>query len=149
MMGHGLIGPAIPMVQRRQCLASYNCWVFAPQLIDHFQNPRNAGQVSNPDASIQLENPVCGDILRLTLRMDGNHIAEIRFLAKGCVSAMACASAITELAQGKTLAEARRLTREELVQAIGSLPEASGHAAQLAMDALRAALDGIQSPATD
>jgi nitrogen fixation NifU-like protein len=114
--------------------------MYSPQLLDHFQNPRNAGEVANPDGSAQLENPVCGDILKLTMRVTDGRIAEIRFLAKGCVPAMACGSLITELVQGKTLEEARKLRREELIQAMGGLPEASSHASHLAMDALSAAL---------
>jgi len=114
--------------------------MYSPQLLDHFQNPRNAGEVVNPDASVQIENPACGDILKLTLRITNGRITEIRFLAKGCVPAMACGSLLTELVQGKTIEEARRLRRAELVRGIGGLPEASTHASHLAMDALGAAL---------
>ncbi len=114
--------------------------MYSLQVLDHFQNPRNAGEMTNPDVSVQIENPACGDILKLTLRVTDGHIAEIRFLAKGCVPAMACGSVLTELVQGKTLKEARKLRREELVQAIGGLPEASSHASHLAIDALAAAL---------
>src|SRR5438874_8113850 len=98
--------------------------MYSPQLLDHFQNPRNAGEITDPDASVQLENPACGDILKLTLRITDGRIAEIRFLAKGCVPAMACGSLPTALVQGKTLKQARKPRREELVQAIGALPEA-------------------------
>src|SRR5712692_6075997 len=96
--------------------------MYSAQLLDHFQHPRNAGEVQNPTAFAQLENPACGDVLRLTLRMEGVRVVEIRFLAQGCVAAVACASALTELAREKTLAEARRLQREQLVRAIGGLP---------------------------
>src|SRR5213080_1740957 len=118
--------------------------MYSPQLLDHFQNPRNAGEITDPDASVQLENPACGDILKLTLRVTDGRIAEIRFLAKGCVPAMACGSLLTEPVQGKTLKEASKLRREELVQAIGGLPEASSHAGHLAMDALAAALKEVK-----
>jgi len=114
--------------------------MYSPQVLDHFQHPRNAGEVAKPDASVQIENPACGDILKLTLRVTDGRIAEIRFLAKGCVPAMACGSLLTELVQGKTLEEARKLRREEFVRAIGGLPEASTHASHLAMDALAAVL---------
>jgi len=114
--------------------------MYSPQVLDHFEHPRNTGEVADPDASVQIENPACGDILKLTLRVTDGRIAEIRFLAKGCVPAMACGSLLTELVQGKTLKEVRKLRREELVQAIGGLPEASTHASHLAMDALAAAL---------
>jgi nitrogen fixation NifU-like protein len=108
------------------------------QLLDHFQNPRNTGEVLNPDASAELENPACGDVLRLTMRMEGDRIAEIRFLAQGCVAAVGCASAVTELALGKSLAEAGRLRREEIVGAVGGLPTESSHASHLAIDVFRA-----------
>src|SRR6266700_7414532 len=114
--------------------------MYSPQLLDHFQNPRNAGEITDPDATVQIENPACGDILKLTLKVTDGRITEIRFLAKGCVPAMACGSVLTELVQGKTLKEARKLRREELIQAIGGLPEASSHASHLAIDALAASL---------
>lgn len=117
--------------------------MYSPQVLDHFQNPRNAGEVANADASVQLENPACGDILKLTLNAEDGRISDIRFLAKGCVPAMACGSLITELVKGKTLLEARELRREDLIQALGGLPEASTHAGHLAMDALKAALKAL------
>jgi nitrogen fixation protein NifU and related proteins len=118
--------------------------MYSSTLLDYFQNPRNPGVVAAPDASVQLENPACGDILQLTMKITGGRIAEIRFRAKGCVPAMACGSLLTELAQGKTTEEAGRLSREDLLQAIGGLPEASGHASHLAIDALQAALKKYQ-----
>jgi len=119
--------------------------MYAAQLLDHFQNPRNAGVVADPDAAAQIENPACGDILQLTMKITNGRIGEIRFRAKGCVPAMACASALTELVQGKTTEEARRLSREDVVRAVGGLPEASGHASHLAIDALRAALEKFKN----
>jgi nitrogen fixation NifU-like protein len=117
--------------------------VYSPQVLDHFQNPRNAGEVAAPDASVQLANPACGDILKLTLRVTGHRIQEIRFRAKGCVAAMACGSLLTELVLGKTTDEARKLRREDLVRELGGLPEASAHASHLALDTLTAALRGL------
>jgi nitrogen fixation NifU-like protein len=119
--------------------------MYSAQLLDHFQNPRNAGDVANADAVAEIENPVCGDILRLSVKLDSGRIAQIRFKAKGCVPSMACASALTELALGKTIEEARSVDRDALVAAVGGLPEASTHAAQLALAALSAALRQIRS----
>ncbi|PYX05194.1 MAG: iron-sulfur cluster assembly scaffold protein [Acidobacteria bacterium] len=119
--------------------------MYSPQVLDHFQNPRNAGEITDADASVQLENPACGDILKLTVKRSGDQITDIKFRAKGCVPAMACGSAVTELVKGKTLGEARKLSRQELVQTIGGLPEASTHASNLAMDALAAALKEIKN----
>jgi len=114
--------------------------MYSPQLLDHFEYPRNAGEVPDPDAAVQVENPACGDILKLTMKIANGRIAEIRFMAKGCVAAMACGSILTELVKGRTIDEARGLRREELVDAIGGVPEASAHASHLAMDALAAML---------
>jgi nitrogen fixation NifU-like protein len=119
--------------------------VYSAELLDHFQNPRNAGEVATPDATARLENPACGDILELSVRLEkskseGKRIVDIRFRAKGCVPAMACGSAITELIQGKSVEEARQVSREELVLKVGGLPQASAHASHLAMDTLAALL---------
>ena len=114
--------------------------MYSPQLLDHFQNPRNAGEVADADATAQMENPACGDVLRLSLKVKFGRIAEIRFKAKGCVPSMACASALTELVAGQSLAESQNLKRDALIAAVGGLPQASTHAAQLALDALSAAL---------
>jgi len=118
--------------------------MYSAQLLDYFQNPRNAGEVSAPDATAEIENPACGDVLRLTLKVNSGRIAEIRFKAKGCVPSMACGSALTELVLGRTLEETHLLRRETLIAAVGGLPQASTHAAQLALDALAAALRQIK-----
>jgi nitrogen fixation protein NifU and related proteins len=117
--------------------------VYSAELLDHFQNPRNAGAIEMPDSAARLENPVCGDILELTVRFEGTTIADIRFRAKGCVPTMACASAITELAKGKTVEQARKISRQDLLQKVGGVPEASSHAAQLALDTLAALLKKV------
>jgi nitrogen fixation NifU-like protein len=117
--------------------------MYSPQVLDHFQHPRNPGEVANPNASVQIENPACGDVLKLTLRVTDGRIEEIRFLAQGCVPTMACASLLTELVQGRTVAEARQLRREDLVGALGGLPPASTHASHLAMDTLAALIQKL------
>lgn len=117
--------------------------MYSTQLLDHFENPRNTGEVSNPDATAEIENPVCGDVIRLTLKLKADHIQEIRFKAKGCVPAIACGSALTELVVGKAAHDARKLNREDLIAAVGGLPQASTHAAQLALDALSKALRAV------
>ena len=83
---------------------------------------------------------MCGDVLELTLKLEGNRIADIRFRAKGCVPSMACGSAITELVKGKSVQAARKIGSEELLQKVGGVPEASSHAGALAMDTLAALL---------
>jgi nitrogen fixation NifU-like protein len=110
--------------------------VYSPQLLDHFEHPRNAGVLDSSDAVAQLENPVCGDVLALSARIADGRIAEIRFKAKGCVPAMACGSALTTLVSGRTLAEAAEINVDEVVAILGDLPRASSHAAHLAIDTL-------------
>ena len=118
--------------------------VYSAQLLDHFESPRNAGEIAAPDAAIQIENPACGDILKLTIRVSDDRIAEAKFLAKGCVPAIACGSVLTELLLGKTIAEALSISREEIVAAVGGLPATSTHASHLATDALRSALEQLE-----
>ena len=117
--------------------------MYSSQLLDHFEHPRNAGELADADARVRVENPACGDILELTAKVERNRIEAIRFLAKGCVPAMACGSLITEMTEGKTLGEAGLLRADSVAAAAGGLPEASGHAAQLAVDALRALVEAI------
>lgn len=121
--------------------------MYSAQVLDHFEHPRNAGEVPEADASVQVENPACGDVLRLSAKIVEGRIADIRFRAKGCVPSMACASLLTEMVKGRTLQQARSLRREQLLEAAGGLPPASTHAVQLALDALAALLKKL--PATD
>jgi nitrogen fixation NifU-like protein len=118
--------------------------MYSAQLLDHFQNPRNAGEIAGADATAEIENPACGDVLRLSLKASAGRITQARFKAKGCVAAIACGSALTELVMGKMQDEARDLRREDVSIAVGRLPQASTHAAQLALDALSAALSQIK-----
>ncbi len=114
--------------------------MYSRQVLEHFERPRNVGVLEAPDAAAQLENPVCGDILQLTLKIADGVIREARFRAKGCVPAVACGSRLTEMICGRTIAEALALQRKELVASLGGLPQASLHASHLAMDTLAAAL---------
>jgi len=120
--------------------------MYSAKLLDHFQNPRNPGEVPDPDAVAEIENPACGDVLRLSLKVKSGRITEIRFKAKGCVPSMACASALTELVADHSPDESRALKRETVISAVGGLPQASTHAAQLALDALQVALNQLKPP---
>jgi nitrogen fixation NifU-like protein len=119
--------------------------MYSAQLLDHFQNPRNAGEITDADATAEIENPACGDVLRLSLKSSAGRITQAQFKAKGCVAAIACGSALTELVIGKTLNEARHLQHGDISATVGGLPQASSHAAQLALDALLAALGRIKA----
>jgi nitrogen fixation NifU-like protein len=114
--------------------------MYSPQVIDHFEHPRNVGEVQAASATAEVENPACGDIMRLTLRIHGGRIAEARFRTRGCVTAIACGSALTEMLTGRSLQAAGALRREELVTTLGGLSNETMHASHLAMDALRTAL---------
>jgi nitrogen fixation protein NifU and related proteins len=119
--------------------------MYSPELLDHFQHPRHAGELPDATAMAEIENPVCGDVVRISLKVDSGRVQEIRFKAKGCVPSMACASAVTELAAGKTLDEALALDRVDLIAAVGELPQASTHAMQVVLDALQAALRKVHA----
>jgi len=121
--------------------------VYSPQVLGHFEHPRNAGVLDAPSATVQVENPACGDVLKLMARFAGGRIMHINFQAKGCVPAIACGSVLTELVTGRTLAEAANLSREELIHNLGGLPEASQHASHLAIDALAALVKALRAHA--
>lgn len=109
--------------------------MYSKVLLDHFQNPRNVGEIAGATV-VEASNPVCGDVLKLFARMENTRILEIRFLCRGCAASIACASALTEKVGGRTGREASAITAETLSEALGGLPPASFHAAQLAVDAL-------------
>ena len=111
--------------------------MYSKLLLDHFQNPRNVGELSDATVAVETSNPVCGDVLKLFARIENGRLGEIRFLFRGCTATIACASMLTEHLTGKTVAEASALNPEALSAALGQLPPASFHAAQLAVDALR------------
>ena len=110
---------------------------------DHIANPRNAGELADANAVSEEANPVCGDRLRLSLRIRGGRIEAARFLAYGCPPTLACGSALTELIEGMSLEEARALTREKITNAVGGLPRRKHHAAALAIETLNAALANL------
>jgi NifU-like protein involved in Fe-S cluster formation len=107
-------------------------------VLDHFHSPRNAGKLPNATASVNVTNPVCGDVLYLAVRLgaENNRIAEARFLCQGCTTAIACASLLTVELKNKTVSEAAKIDAEYLSNKLGELPPATQHAAQLAADAL-------------
>jgi len=117
--------------------------VYSAKLLDHFEHPRNVGEIAGADAWVRVENPACGDIMQLTLKLAAGRIAEARYRTKGCVASIACGSALTEMLIGLTPAEAAVLNRDAVVVAVGGLPNESIHASHLAIDALRAALKQI------
>jgi nitrogen fixation protein NifU and related proteins len=119
--------------------------MFSEAVLDHFRNPRNAGELPGATATVEVSNPVCGDILRLSARVLDGRIAEARFLCRGCTTSIACASVLTEELRGRTIGDARGITAESLAHSLGGLPAATLHGAQLAADASRALLQELGS----
>jgi nitrogen fixation NifU-like protein len=110
----------------------------SPRLIDHFQNPRNVGELPAPALIAEASNPVCGDILRLSARVVEDRISEVRYKVRGCAASIAAGSALTELIEGKDAAALGRLTRDDIENAVGGLSNESKHAAVLCIDGVRA-----------
>jgi nitrogen fixation NifU-like protein len=121
----------------------YDSSMFSELVMEHFRNPRNAGKLPNATAEVQATNPVCGDILELAVRVENDEIADARFLCRGCTTSIACASFLTEEMKGRTLAAARLITADAISVALGGLPPATFHGAQLAADALRMLLEKV------
>ncbi|HEV7746174.1 MAG TPA: iron-sulfur cluster assembly scaffold protein [Pyrinomonadaceae bacterium] len=108
---------------------------------DHLANPRNAGELPSANACAEENNPVCGDRLRLSLRICGGRIEAAAFLAYGCPPTLVCGSVLTELLIGRTVEDSLQLTRKDLVEAVGGLPSRKQHAAALAIETLHKAIE--------
>ena len=117
--------------------------MYSPIFKDHIAHPRNAGELPDANASGEETNPVCGDRMRLSLRVCEGRIEAAGFLAYGCPPTLVCGSMLTELITGKTLDEAAFLTRKDLLDAVGGLPSRKQHAAALAIETLRAAIASV------
>lgn len=107
-------------------------------LLEHFRNPRNAGHLPPPAITVDVTNPACGDMLRLSARFEGGRVAEARFQVRGCTAAIAAGSALTQWMTGKTRQELQALTAEIIDLALGGLEPASKHAAVLCVDGAKA-----------
>jgi nitrogen fixation NifU-like protein len=110
------------------------------KVMDHFLNPKNLGELQNPDGEGQVGNPVCGDVMKLQIKVKDNRINDIKFKTLGCAAAIATSSVLTELAKGKTLEEAEKITNNDIIKELGGLPKAKVHCSLLAQDALKKAI---------
>jgi nitrogen fixation protein NifU and related proteins len=117
---------------------------YSVSVLDHFKNPRYAGELENDDANVEVTNPVCGDTMRLSARLKDGRIAEAKFLARGCVTSIACGSLVAEKMQGASPAEIAKITPEQISESLGGLPPATFHGAQLACDAISSLLEKIK-----
>ena len=122
-------------------MPGYNFADYSDVLLDHFENPRNVGEVDHPEAFGRAGNPACGDLLELSLRVRDGRIEQACFRATGCGAAIASSSMTTVLLTGKTVEEAAAITNEQVAAALGGLPPAKLHCSVLAEDAIRSALE--------
>lgn len=116
--------------------------MYSEILLEHFQHPKNVGELQPPAITVEVMNPICGDILRLSVLFDGPVVQEVRYKTRGCTASIAAGSALTEMIAGRTREELARITAAEVETAVGGLSNESKHAAALAVDAVNALLLG-------
>ena len=122
--------------------------VYNDTLIDHFLNPRNTGEIENPDATAVVGDPTCGDFIRVTLKVENGKISAFKFLTQGCPGAISTSSIATELAIGKTLEEALKLTDNDVIETAGGIPARKAHCSLLAIRGLHEAIAHYQEKQT-
>jgi len=115
--------------------------MYSEKLMDHFKNPRNMGRMENPDGIGKVGNPVCGDVMWIYIKVKDNVIEDIKFETFGCGAAIATSSVITELAKGKTLEEAEKITNKDVIDFLEGLPPLKKHCSLLAEQGLKAAIN--------
>jgi nitrogen fixation NifU-like protein len=115
--------------------------MYTEKVMEHFRNPRNMGEIQDADGVGTVGNPVCGDMMTIYIKVKDNRIEDIKFKTFGCGAAIATSSMITELAKGKTLEEALKITRKDVADALEGLPPIKMHCSNLAADALKAAIE--------
>jgi nitrogen fixation NifU-like protein len=117
--------------------------MYSAAVLEHAEHPHNLGELPDATNTVDVTNPVCGDELRLAVRIEDGRVAAVRFQIRGCKAAIASASLLTQMMSGKTLDEIREITAEQISQALGGLPAATRHGSQLAEDAVDALLDQL------
>jgi len=115
--------------------------MYNEKVMDHFMNPRNVGEISDADGIGTVGNPVCGDLMNMYIKVKDNKLEDVKFRTFGCGAAIATSSMITELAKGKTIEEALKITRSDVANSLGGLPPIKMHCSNLAADALHAAIE--------
>src|SRR3990172_1531040 len=114
--------------------------VYSTKVMEHFQNPRNVGEIENADGRGKVGNPVCGDIMELTIKVENGHISDAKFRTFGCGAAIATSSMVTEIVKGKSIEDALQITNDTVAEALGGLPKVKMHCSVLAEQALRNAI---------
>jgi len=113
---------------------------YSEKVMEHFQNPRNVGEIPDADGVGTVGNPVCGDVMKMYLKIRDNTIVDVKFKTFGCAAALATSSMVTEMVKGKSIEEALKVTNKAVAEALGGLPPIKMHCSVLAEEALRAAL---------
>ena len=119
--------------------------MYSDKVMDHFKNPRNVGEIEDPDGVGKVGNPQCGDVMWLYIKVKDDIITDIKFKTFGCGAAIATSSMITEIAKGKTLEEAKKITRGDVADALDGLPPVKMHCSNLASDALLEAIKDYEA----
>lgn len=119
--------------------------MYSQKVMDHFMNPRNVGEMPDADGIGTEGNPVCGDVMKLYIKVDGDRIVDAKFQTFGCGAAIAVSSMITEMVKGKTLDEALKISKEAVADALGGLPPQKMHCSNLGADALKKAIEDYLS----
>ena len=123
--------------------------LYSDEVMDHFRNPRNVGDMEDPDGTGHVGNPVCGDIMELYIKVKDDIITDARFKTFGCGAAIATSSMVTEIVKGKTIEEALKISNKTVADALGGLPAAKMHCSVLAEEALRSAIDDYRGKGQD
>ena len=118
--------------------------MYSKTVLDHFRNPRNVGVIEDPDGVGEVGNPLCGDIMTIYLKVSNEHIEDIKFQTFGCGAAIAVSSMLTEIAKGKSIDEAKRITNKDVAMALEGLPKNKLHCSNLGADALQLALKDFE-----
>ncbi|MHC4870456.1 MAG: Fe-S cluster assembly scaffold protein NifU [Planctomycetota bacterium] len=119
--------------------------MYSKEVMDHFSNPRNMGEIENPDGVGEVGNPTCGDMMKITISVDNDKISDVKFKTLGCGAAIATSSIITEMAKGKSVDEAEKISRQDVADALGGLPPNKMHCSNLAADGLQEAINDFRS----
>ena len=114
--------------------------MYSETVKDHFKNPRNVGEIENADGVGEVGNPICGDMMTITIDVEEDHIKDIKFLTFGCGAAIAVSSMLTEMAKGKSLEDAKKVTNKDVAEALDGLPQNKLHCSNLGADALQLAI---------
>jgi nitrogen fixation NifU-like protein len=119
--------------------------IYSDIVMDHFTNPRNVGEIENPDGVGEVGNPVCGDMMTFYIKVEDGRLADVKFKTFGCGAAIAVSSMISEMAMGKTIEEAMKISRADVADELGGLPTQKMHCSNLGADALHKAIEDYLS----